>query len=161
MNLFRSLLRPTLAGFTLLLCSAAFNAHAVTTENTTSTPAVAAPALAPTPAKIMPVMHDLSPFGMYQNADAVVKSVMVGLLLASVLTWTIWLAKGVELLRARRQLNRELATLRGLASLDSAAERTKNPIASATNSSKKHAMNWRFPPDYPTKMASKSVLVFA
>ncbi|MFW9606491.1 MAG: tonB-system energizer ExbB [Pseudomonas sp.] len=127
MNLFRSLLRPTLAGFTLLLCSAAFNAHAVTTENTTSTPAVAAPALAPTPAKIMPVMHDLSPFGMYQNADAVVKSVMVGLLLASVLTWTIWLAKGVELLRARRQLDRELATLRGLASLDSAAERTKNP----------------------------------
>lgn len=101
MNPSRSLLRPALAGCTVLLCSAASNAYANTA----------------------PVMHDLSPWGMYQNADAVVKGVMVGLLLASVLTWTIWLAKGMELLRARRQLRTEIATLRGLSSLEAARQK--------------------------------------
>ncbi len=35
------------------------------------------------------------------NADIVVKAVMVGLLFASVLSWTIWLAKTLELVLAR------------------------------------------------------------
>ncbi|MFB8829695.1 tonB-system energizer ExbB [Azotobacter sp. CWF10] len=65
--------------------------------------------------------HDLSPWGMYLNADIVVKGVMIGLLLASVVTWTIWLAKGLELLGARRRLRGELADLKGLRSLDQAA----------------------------------------
>ncbi|MBZ9863466.1 tonB-system energizer ExbB [Mesorhizobium sp. CA12] len=50
--------------------------------------------------------HDLSPWGMFMNADIVVKAVMVGLAFASLVTWTIWLAKSLEVLggklRARR-----------------------------------------------------------
>ncbi len=50
--------------------------------------------------------HDLSPWGMFMNADIVVKTVMVGLAFASLVTWTIWLAKSLEVLggklRARR-----------------------------------------------------------
>ncbi|RWL79479.1 MAG: tonB-system energizer ExbB [Mesorhizobium sp.] len=40
--------------------------------------------------------HDLSPWGMFMNADIVVKAVMVGLAFASLVTWTIWLAKSLE-----------------------------------------------------------------
>jgi len=36
------------------------------------------------------------------QADMVVKAVMVGLAFASLLTWTVWLAKGVELTGAKR-----------------------------------------------------------
>jgi tonB-system energizer ExbB len=41
--------------------------------------------------------HDLTPTGMFMSADIVVKAVMIGLMLASVLTWTILLAKVYEL----------------------------------------------------------------
>src|SRR5437870_10163144 len=47
--------------------------------------------------------RDLSPWGMFLNADIVVKVVMVGLLLASVVTWTIWLVKAIELHSAKRR----------------------------------------------------------
>ncbi|MEK1911902.1 MAG: tonB-system energizer ExbB, partial [Pseudomonas chlororaphis] len=46
--------------------------------------------------------HDLSPWGMYQNADIIVKLVMIGLAIASIITWTIWIAKGFELMGAKR-----------------------------------------------------------
>ena len=71
------------------------------------------------------VLHDLSPWGMYQNADRVVKSVMIGLVLASILTWTLWIAKGLELLIARRRLQRELPDLKGARSLGQAAEQAR------------------------------------
>ena len=48
--------------------------------------------------------RDLSPWGMFMNADVVVKAVMVGLVIASIVTWTVWLAKTIELLKARRQV---------------------------------------------------------
>ena len=48
--------------------------------------------------------HDLSPWGMYQNADIIVKIVMIGLAIASIITWTIWIAKGFELMGAKRRL---------------------------------------------------------
>lgn len=60
-----------------------------------------APASA-TPAAAMP--HDLSPWAMFMAADIVVKTVMIGLALASVTTWTIWLAKSLELSGAKRHL---------------------------------------------------------
>ena len=47
--------------------------------------------------------HDLSPWGMYQNADIIVKIVMIGLAIASIITWTIWIAKGLELMGAKRR----------------------------------------------------------
>ncbi|EJF91723.1 tonB-system energizer ExbB [Bartonella tamiae] len=49
------------------------------------------------------VSHDLSPIGMFLAADWVVKSVMIGLALASVATWTIWLVKTVEISSAKRK----------------------------------------------------------
>ncbi len=48
---------------------------------------------------------------MFMSADIIVKFVMIGLLLASVLTWTIWLAKTLELLSARRSLARAQTAL--------------------------------------------------
>jgi biopolymer transport protein ExbB len=43
--------------------------------------------------------RDLSPWGMFLNADTVVKAVMVGLASASLATWTVWLSKTIELRR--------------------------------------------------------------
>src|SRR5262249_56613258 len=40
--------------------------------------------------------HDLSPWGMFLNADLVVKAVIIGLAFASLVTWTVWLAETVE-----------------------------------------------------------------
>lgn len=48
--------------------------------------------------------HDLSVWTMFVNADIVVKIVMIGLLLASVATWTILIAKTIELKRARERV---------------------------------------------------------
>jgi len=66
--------------------------------------------------------HDLSPWGMYKNADVVVKAVMIGLAIASIITWTIWIAKGFELMGAKRRLRGEIALLKKSASLKEASE---------------------------------------
>ena len=71
--------------------------------------------------------HDLSPWGMYQNADVVVKSVMIGLVIASVITWTIWLAKSIELLRARRRLKQDIQQLKTARTLHQASEAPSVP----------------------------------
>jgi len=52
--------------------------------------------------------HDLSPWGMFMAADNVVKGVMIGLALASLVTWTIWLAKSLELFGAKIRVRRAL-----------------------------------------------------
>jgi biopolymer transport protein ExbB len=65
--------------------------------------------------------HDLSPWGMYQNADIIVKIVMIGLAIASIITWTIWIAKGLELRGAKRRLRGEIAQLKKSASLKEAS----------------------------------------
>jgi biopolymer transport protein ExbB len=64
--------------------------------------------------------HDLSPWGMFLAADLVVKAVMVGLAFASVVTWTICLAKFLELAMARRRAMRAAARLARAANLDRA-----------------------------------------
>ena len=71
------------------------------------------------------VFHDLSPWGMYQGADVVVKSVMIGLVLASILTWTIWIAKTIELVTARRRLRREIIELKGARNLAQASDQAR------------------------------------
>lgn len=45
---------------------------------------------------------------MFQSADWLVKGVMIGLAFASLLTWTIFIAKSIELLVANRRLARDL-----------------------------------------------------
>jgi biopolymer transport protein ExbB len=77
-------------------------------------PAAAPPA--PTQAPSLPdialkLPRDLSPLGMFMAADIVVKAVMVGLAFASVLTWTIWFAKAIELMVARRRMRAAIEKL--------------------------------------------------
>jgi biopolymer transport protein ExbB len=55
--------------------------------------------------------RDLSPWGMYLNADPVVKAVLIGLAFASIVTWTVWLAKTVEIFFAKRRLRAALNKL--------------------------------------------------
>jgi len=64
---------------------------------------------------------DLTPYGMFMSADIIVKAVMVGLIFASVLTWTIWLAKTLELFGVRRRLKRAQRSLTAARSLVDAA----------------------------------------
>jgi biopolymer transport protein ExbB len=66
-----------------------------------STATLARPALAQGLNPLLP--HNLSPWGMFLNADIVVKAVMIGLAFASLVTWTIWLAKTIELALAKRR----------------------------------------------------------
>ncbi|WP_455477692.1 MotA/TolQ/ExbB proton channel family protein [Bartonella sp. B41] len=52
--------------------------------------------------------HDLSPFSMFMTADWVVKGVIISLLLASVVSWTIAFAKIIEITLAKRRVRHEL-----------------------------------------------------
>ncbi|WP_371864079.1 tonB-system energizer ExbB [Ciceribacter naphthalenivorans] len=52
--------------------------------------------------------HNLSPLGMFMAADWVVKAVMVSLAFASLVTWTVWLAKTLQLAGARVRTTRGL-----------------------------------------------------
>ena len=63
---------------------------------------------------------DLSPWGMFLAADIVVKAVMVGLVFASIVTWTIWFAKRLEISRASRRARAAFSTLAAATSLDEA-----------------------------------------
>jgi len=67
--------------------------------------------------------EDLSPWAMFLHSDMVVKAVMVGLAIASIVTWTVWLAKTLELLTAARRLRRTAAAVADAPSLSAAAER--------------------------------------
>jgi biopolymer transport protein ExbB len=118
------------------------NAQATPPAATTpAAPQVAAPAAQPAPAAAtaaapaaptpdagvdnakslkpaMAVPHDLSPWSMFLSADVIVKAVMVGLAFASFVTWTIFIAKMMELAIVRRKLRsalRKIAESRSLA----------------------------------------------
>lgn len=65
---------------------------------------------------------DLSVWGMYQNADVVVKTVMIGLIIASVITWALFFSKGIEILIARRRLKYETKAIAAVKSLDEAVD---------------------------------------
>ena len=69
------------------------------------------------------IPHDLSPYGMFMNADVVVKAVMIGLAFASLVTWTLLLAKGIELTAARRRAQAGLGELARAQTLGEAASR--------------------------------------
>jgi biopolymer transport protein ExbB len=65
----------------------------------------------PAPEILLKLPRDLSPWGMFMAADIVVKAVMVGLAFASVLTWTIWFAKAIDLMAARRRMRAAIEAL--------------------------------------------------
>lgn len=60
--------------------------------------------------------------GMFLAASPVVQAVMIGLALASVATWTVWLAKSWELRVARRRLRVAFTAIEQAHSLSHAAE---------------------------------------
>jgi biopolymer transport protein ExbB len=65
-------------------------------------------------------LHDLSPWSMFMSADWLVKAVIVGLIFASLATWTILIAKTAQLFRARRQLGDNLSRIADSRSLGEA-----------------------------------------
>ena len=65
--------------------------------------------------------HDLSPWGMFMAADWVVKAVMIGLAFASVVTWTVWVAKSLEIAGAKGRLAGVLRTISRSRRLEDAA----------------------------------------
>jgi biopolymer transport protein ExbB len=82
------------------------------------------PALAQTQNSLLP--RNLSPWGMFLNADIVVKAVMIGLAFASLVTWTVWLAKTIELGGASRLARRRIRLLEKGGSLVEAALACRN-----------------------------------
>ncbi len=67
--------------------------------------------------------RDLSPWGMYLNADPVVKAVLIGLAFASFVTWTVWLAKTIEIVLAKRRVRAALDVLASVRSTSEGVER--------------------------------------
>jgi len=134
--LFSVMLAPTaaFADATAPAAPAAAEHNAATPAVPGAAPAATDPAQAAAPAAAddsgvvleednsLGMAHDLSPWGMYQNADVVVKAVMIGLAIASIITWTIWIAKGFELLGAKRRLRTEIVHLKKATTLKEASE---------------------------------------
>lgn len=88
--------------------------------------------LGPPPERDPSLPHDLSPVGMFWAADIVVKAVMVGLALASVVTWTVLVAKLLELGGALRRLQsglRRIETARDLPTALSATGTRQDPVS--------------------------------
>ncbi|RUX74608.1 tonB-system energizer ExbB [Mesorhizobium sp. M7A.F.Ca.US.005.03.1.1] len=85
-------------------------------------PNTAAPAEAgPSTAMELTLPHDLSPWGMFMAADIVVKAVMIGLAFASLVTWTIWLAKSLELFGGKLRIRRAVRAIGKAATLKQAS----------------------------------------
>lgn len=66
------------------------------------------------------VPRNITYWQMFANATVIVKAVMILLLAASLVTWTIWIAKMVELRSAKRRLKADVATLTGAPSIEKA-----------------------------------------
>ena len=115
-------------------------------------PAVAAPAVAPIPAAPAPMAapaaeeesqepeklaHDMSVTGMFMQADIIVKSVMLGLLLASIGTWGVLFQKSVFFAGLNTGTDKFLNDFRNSKSLNDLYERAKssagNPLADMTS----------------------------
>jgi biopolymer transport protein ExbB len=96
---------------------------------TPAAPSAFAPASAALPGEHMisgaDLPEDLSPWGMFENSDLVVKAVIIGLALASLVTWTVWLAKTFELRSARGEVRRDLRVLNNALTLAQAHDQLR------------------------------------
>jgi biopolymer transport protein ExbB len=101
-------------------------AQATQPAQPTATAAPAAPSdVAATPAeregKLLKAaaaeLKELSPWTMFKSADVVVKAVMIGLAFASLVTWTIFIAKMIELSVVQRKVRSALAKIADARSL--------------------------------------------
>lgn len=90
-------------------------------SSASATDAVVAPASEASGAAkagIAPAMKELSPWAMFMSADIIVKAVMIGLAFASLVTWTVFIAKSIELSVASTKLRsalKKVAEVRSLA----------------------------------------------
>jgi biopolymer transport protein ExbB len=57
------------------------------------------------------VLRELSPWSMFMSADILVKAVMIGLAFASLVTWTIFIAKMIELSLVQSKLRAALTKI--------------------------------------------------
>jgi biopolymer transport protein ExbB len=62
-------------------------------------------------------LRELSPWSMFLSADILVKAVMIGLAFASLVTWTIFIAKMIELSLIQRKLRSALGMISDARSL--------------------------------------------
>jgi biopolymer transport protein ExbB len=99
------------------------------TSSMTATPAESPPPLKPA----TPTLRELSPWSMFLSADVLVKAVMIGLAIASLATWTIFIAKMIELSLVQRKLRAALGKIGEARSLADAqfALGARNSVLSA------------------------------
>jgi biopolymer transport protein ExbB len=84
------------------------------------------------PKSTVVALRELSPWSMFLSADILVKAVMVGLAFASLVTWTIFIAKMIELSVIQRKLRgalRNIGDARSLAEAQFALD-AKNSVLS-------------------------------
>jgi biopolymer transport protein ExbB len=89
-------------------------------------PAANGPAPGESAAGAVELPRDLSPWGMFLDADLLVKIVLIGLAFASLVTWTVWLAKSFELRAARSAVRHDLRILNGAATFAQAHEQFRD-----------------------------------
>lgn len=75
----------------------------------------------PSTAMELTLPHHLSPWGMFIAADIIVKAVMIGLAFASLVTWTIWLAKSLEIFGGKLRIRRAVRAIGDAATLKQAS----------------------------------------
>ena len=127
-----SAIAPTAVAPSPAAPSVALPAAASAPAASANAPASTAPAPVPgvqastSPAKNPALPHDLSPWGMFMGADIVVKIVMIGLAFASFITWTICIAKMLELRTETSRAKRRIEVLGNDISLAEAEQQTRD-----------------------------------
>jgi len=119
-------------------------------------PAASAPQAAPGGASVVDVpenaakplkatsvtLREFSPWSMFLSADVVVKAVMIGLAFASLVTWTIFIAKLIELSIAQGKMRRvlkKIAPSRSLAEAQMALGDKNSVLSSLLNAAMREA----------------------
>ena len=131
--MFRTILKSLAVLALLALAPAGFAQQGAPATQVTSPPAAAAPeapaaaTAQPSPAEASaastfarPVtlqVGEFSPWSMFRHADVIVQAVMIGLAFASLVTWTIFIAKSIELAGAQRKLKSSLKKINDARSL--------------------------------------------
>jgi biopolymer transport protein ExbB len=87
-------------------------------------------------------LRELSPWSMFLSADILVKAVMIGLAFASLVTWTIFIAKMIELSLVQRKLRAALGKIddaRSLAEAQFALGTRDNALSSLLSAAMREA----------------------
>ncbi len=92
------------------------HAPALVAQSPAAPPDVSAPSLR----SVAVGLREMSPWSMFMSATIVVQAIMVGLAFASLVTWTIFVAKTIELSLARSRLSKALRIFSSARTLDEA-----------------------------------------